>query len=134
MSETIKKVQQNSTALYENSGDSFSDRVQNLANFIKDLDDKELNDALNMVIGVVPESRKRDLNIEAVKAEIVELKKQRDDYKERAYKMADQRPLLHDLSNFGHINPDKTDYMDEQREQEAEEQRKAAVNEFLGGL
>ncbi len=124
----------NSNAIYENFGETFADKVQNLANHLKEQESEELNEALNMVIGIVPESRKRDLRIEAEKAEIIELKKQRDDYKERAYVMADQRPLLQDFKGFGHITAGQVDHMDEEREKEAEEKRKAEAAEFLGGL
>lgn len=124
----------NSNAIYENSGETFADKVQNLANHLKELDDEMLNEPLDMVIGAVPSSRTRDLKIEAEKAEIEELRKQRDDYKERAYVMADQRPLIQDFKGFAAVHTERDETLEEERKREAEEKRKAEAAEFLGGL
>lgn len=124
----------NSNAIYENFGETFADKVQNLANHLKDLDDEMLNEPLDMVIGAVPSSRTRDLKIEAEKAEIEELRKQRDDYKERAYIMADQRPLIQDFKGLTAVHTERDETLEEERKREAEEKRKAEAAEFLGGL
>lgn len=120
--------------VYNNHGETFSEMVQNLANFIASKKSDHLDDCLNLVIGAVPAARARDVEMDGLKAEIIMLEKQRDDYKERAYQLADSRPLIHNLPNLSHLSRQSQDMVNEEKSREAEEERKKQAMAFLGGL
>jgi hypothetical protein len=121
--------------IFEARGENFSEKVQNLANFISGKESNLLDEVLNLVIASVPPARSRDVEIDGLKAEIIMLTKQRDSYKERAYKLADQRPMMHDIESFRKYAQTASYSGYEEAEQEkAEAARKDAALEFLGGL